>query len=95
MTEATLAMLLATAGLALCNVAAVRRPSPRLRAGLAAASAFGGPLAVYSLFTLLSHGSEMSNIGDGLLLVVLLPAHFFGWLGLAMWVLARSRGPGR
>ena len=95
MTIASVAMALAFA-LAIVTAWAAWRLALHRASGLAvmiwsAVWAVANALLSYELFTMLTHGSELSNLGDGLMLVVVLPVHIFCWPIVAAILLYRSR----
>lgn len=89
MTEASPAMVVATLLIVAMNVWLLRRRAlpPHADAhrdqviamtGLVL-SALGGPFVMLALLKSLTHGSELSNLGDGLLSIALAALHLVGW----------------
>ena len=95
MTVASVAMALAFA-LAIVAAWAAWRFALHRASGLtlmvsSAVWAVANAFLSYELFAMLTHGSELSNLGDGLLLLVVLPLHIFCWPIVAAILLYRSR----
>lgn len=96
MTEASLAMVVASALILAMNVWLLRRRAPahdlRGHRDHAVAmiaivlSALVGPILVIALLDGLTHGSELSNLGDGVLGLGLAALHLFGWPIVALAV---------
>jgi len=62
-----------------------------LAMGALVLSTLGAPALMILLLNGLTHGSELSNLGDGVLCLALVPLHFVGWPIVALVAGPRTR----